>query len=250
MGNILEQGMNSSNSNMVAYGLEGLSNPGPHNIFICYNTFVNKKDKGSFIQVPSSGCDTLWVKNNILSGAKTGGLILGNPTILDSSNNYITDLLSTVKYANSAGFDYHLLPGSPAIDKGVVLQKIVKGHRLQPDKSYTDTCKFSDRSMQGLPDIGCFELINPNSTTKTYRSLEPMRLSVVKNQVIIHNIINKNTKNALVYAATGACIMDIKPSATSPESPLVLNLQHCHPGIYTLVLNTEKGSFVVKVLLE
>ena len=250
MGNILEQGMNSSNSNMVAYGLEGLSIPGPHNIFVCHNTFVNKKDKGSFIQVPATGCDTLCVKNNILSGAKTGGLLLGNPTILDSSNNYITDLLSTVKFANSAGFDYRLLPGSPAVDKGVVLQKTVKGRRLQPDKSYTDTCNFSNRFMQGLPDIGCFEYTNPNAAVKAFHSAEPLRFSVIKNQIIIHDVKNKNTKNALVYTATGACIMDIKPSADNPESPLALNLQHCHPGVYTLLLNTENGSVVVKVVIE
>lgn len=84
-GNIIEQGPNSANSNLFGYGLEGLSNPGPHNVWVANNTFVNKKTTGSFIHV-ATGTDTLLVKNNILVGAKTGGLINGIPGHLDSSN--------------------------------------------------------------------------------------------------------------------------------------------------------------------
>lgn len=38
MGNIIEQGQNSENSNILGYGLEGLSNPAPHNLWIVNNT--------------------------------------------------------------------------------------------------------------------------------------------------------------------------------------------------------------------
>ncbi|MBK6838286.1 MAG: hypothetical protein IPG90_08405 [Bacteroidetes bacterium] len=40
------------------------------------NTFVNKKTTGSFIDI-ASGTNKLFLKNNILAGAKTGGLIPG-----------------------------------------------------------------------------------------------------------------------------------------------------------------------------
>jgi len=65
LGNIIEQGQNSANSGIIGFGLEGLVNPEPHNLWICNNTIVNKKNKGNFINV--AGIDTLFMKNNIIN---------------------------------------------------------------------------------------------------------------------------------------------------------------------------------------
>ena len=51
VGNVIEQNESSVNSNLVGYGLEGLTNKAPHNLWVVNNTFVNRKSKGSFVQV-------------------------------------------------------------------------------------------------------------------------------------------------------------------------------------------------------
>ena len=156
VGNIIEQGPNSANSNILGYGLEGLTNPAPHVLFCCSNSFINKKANGSFIQV-ANGTDTLFVKNNIFAGAKTGGLFIGSPVVLDSSNNAINNSISAFGFADALGYNYHLLPNSICVDQGVNIPVSVYGHALQPVLEYSDTSSFQLRPMDGNLDIGAFE---------------------------------------------------------------------------------------------
>jgi hypothetical protein len=76
MGNIIVQGPNSANTNIIGYGLEGNINKPPHNIWICNNTIVNNMNRGSFVDVENA--DTLLMYNNICVGPKTAGFIIGN----------------------------------------------------------------------------------------------------------------------------------------------------------------------------
>lgn len=250
MGNIIEQGQNSSNSNMVAYGMEGCSNPGPQNIFVCYNTFVNKKDKGSFIQVPVSGCDTLWVKNNILAGAKTGGLILGTPLVMDSSHNYITDFLSDLRFANTAGFDYHLTALSPVINRGAMIQKTVKGRLLQSVKEYKDTCNFKTRSQVGVPDIGAFEYGATNGVKPPLSLDEPLRFSIQENTLRVYLLKNKNVRRACVYTTTGKCVHDAFNSHNTNGKTFELDMKMYPAGVYTVVLELDEGATVFRIVLD
>ncbi len=162
VGNIIEQGPNSANSNLLGYGLEGLTNPAPHALYCVNNTFVNKKSTGSFIQV-ANGTDTLFVKNNIFAGAKTGGLFIGTATVLDSSNNEINNSLSNLGFEDESNFNYHLLTTSVVIDKGINLNKIVHGYSLQTSLEYLDTCNFTIRASHGPIDIGAFEYEMPSA---------------------------------------------------------------------------------------
>lgn len=251
MGNIIEQGQNSINSNMVAYGMEGCSNPGPHNLFVCYNTFVNKKDKGSFIQVPATGCDSLWVKNNILAGAKTGGLILGTPGLLDSSHNYITDFLSDLRFVNTTGFDYRLTPTSPVINKGLVIVKKVKGRALQPSYEYKDTCNYSIRTQQGNPDIGAFEYINNTSCVPGRPTTENIRYSLQNKILVVHSLKNKDIRFASAYCALGKLVFSEISPVGGQNNNYTLNLHHCKQGIYTLVLFQNSGAInIIRVSLD
>ncbi|MBK8723323.1 MAG: hypothetical protein IPL95_13945 [Saprospiraceae bacterium] len=130
VGNIIEQGPSSANSNLLGYGLEGLSNPAPHKIWICNNTFINKKSTGSFIHT-QSGTDTLFVKNNILAGAKTGGLFLGSAAVVDSSNNLVSNNIADFGFVDAAKYNYQLITTSIAKDAGIEVNKSVNGYDLQ-----------------------------------------------------------------------------------------------------------------------
>jgi hypothetical protein len=166
VGNIIEQGPNSANSNLLGYGLEGLSNPAPHVLYCTNNTFINKKTTGSFIQV-ANGTDTLFVKNNIFAGAKTGGLFIGTPVVLDSSNNEINNSIAVIEFVDAPGYDYHLLPSSIMIDAGLEISKNVLGYSLQPEFSYVDTCSFEIRVLNSSVDIGAFEFEFPLATKES-----------------------------------------------------------------------------------
>ncbi len=43
MGNSLMQGPSAPNKNLIGYGLEGLNNGGDHNLYVVFNTLVNKR---------------------------------------------------------------------------------------------------------------------------------------------------------------------------------------------------------------
>ena len=171
VGNVIEQGPNSANSNILGYGLEGLTNNAPHHLFCCNNTFINKKSNGSFIQV-ANGMDTLFVKNNIFAGPKPSGLLVGTPTVLDSSNNAINNDLSVFGLVDVDGYDYHLLSDAPVIDKGVLLTGSILGHPLQPFLEYKDTCSFVSRDVSGTTDIGAYEFAMTLATAeKTFSQI-------------------------------------------------------------------------------
>lgn len=250
MGNILEQGMNSANSNMLAYGLEGFKNPGPHNLIVCFNTFVNKKDKGSFIHIPSSGCDTLFLKNNILAGAKTGGLIIGAAATLDSSNNFITNVISEVQFVNSNTYDYRLNAQSPAVDAGVLLQKTVKGRMLLPVKSYRDTCSAEDRVFYGAPDIGAFEYENPALSQESIETPEPYRLTVFDKQLSILHLQNSAVLDAQVFSISGQKIAEYNRAASDRETDFQLDLSPNPRGYYVLHIKTVTSESVYKFFLD
>lgn len=155
VGNVIEQNESSVNSNLVGYGLEGLTNKAPHNLWVVNNTFVNRKSKGSFVQVHGS-TDTLFVKNNIMVGRKTGGLFIGTPAVLDSGFNVISDDLNAAGFSNVAGNDYHLTSTSVCVNRGT-RDLPMPGYLLLPTKEYTDTADFAERKTFGLLDIGAYE---------------------------------------------------------------------------------------------
>lgn len=156
IGNVIEQGENSANTNLLGYGLEGLTNAAPHNLWIVNNTFINKKNKGSFIHIQAN-TDTLFVKNNIFAGAKTGGLLVGTAKYTDNSDNLIDDNIANIGFIQAEKFDYHLMTSSKARDAGVLINKKIKGYQLQANLMYKDTCQFEKRAYDGKIDIGAFE---------------------------------------------------------------------------------------------
>lgn len=240
MGNVIEQGQNSSNSNLLGYGLEGLINPSPHNLWICNNTFVNKKDKGSFINVPSSGTDTLYIKNNIFGGAKTGGFLIGSPTFLDSSNNLMSNELAEIGFVNESGFDYHLTPTSKAVNNGISISKIVKGHSLIPTEMYKDSSMKEPRPVNGKIDIGAFEYA---STVALIEIKESVKLMLYPNPASTQLNITSNHKikegKILLYNSTGQRVLVVDINGKEAT----LTLQALPDGIYFLFLE-QKGTLI------
>lgn len=238
VGNIIEQGPNSANSNLLGYGLEGLSNPGPHNVWICNNTFVNKKTTGSFIQV-ATGTDTLFVKNNILAGAKTGGLIIGAPTVLDSSHNVIHNQVSAIGFVDAAHYNYHLTANSPAVDAGVSVPAVVRGYALQANQMYVDTCQTESRNLYNQVDVGAFEFAPVSAQEEAVKSAVQ---------------VFPNPSSGMLHVFTGeeqlerACIFDMAGLLLGAFSTNDIHIDDLDSGLYLMTVQTKKGTVALKVM--
>jgi hypothetical protein len=159
LGNVIEQSQNTVNSNLVAYGGEGLTNPGPHHLYVVNNTFINKKNNGSYFVLPATGMDSLVLKNNIFAGSYSSGFKIGVPAIFDSSNNIVSTSISNVRFNNPAAFDYKILNTSAAKDRGITYVKKIFGLDLVPTLIYSNHSNVEPRFLTGTSiDAGAYEV--------------------------------------------------------------------------------------------
>ena len=235
VGNILEQGPNSANSNIFGYGLEGLSNPPPHNVWVTNNTFVNKKTTGNFIQL-ASGTDTLFLKNNIMVGAKTSGLLSGTSMHLDSSHNLIQNAVAGAGFADAVHYNYHLQPGSPAIDQGLVIYQLAGAYSLEATLQYADTAQYSVRPQAGLPDIGAYEY----ETASSVSSVAQPGIGIYPNPCR-HTLYINNASGNVPYRIYTPIGQYVKGGIASGGAIAVGDIP---PGYYLLCTDGAKRAFV------
>jgi hypothetical protein len=153
IGNLIEQGANTGNSTIITYGEEGVPADGRTNeIYVVNNTVVNDLGSGAFVAL--SGSPTARLVNNIFAGR--GNTPVGIPTGAGVTST--TNLFSnSAGLANSAGFDYHLTAGSPAINAGTNPGATPGSVSLVPTSQYVHPTSREDRPVNGAIDIGAYE---------------------------------------------------------------------------------------------
>lgn len=155
IGNIVHQGPNGTNGNMLGYGLEGLTNPTPHELFCVNNTFVNERPAGSFLQFNAS---TGFYKgyNNIFAG--NGNYVSGSfPTALDTLDNWRVTNLNAPGFQNYSLYDYHIFNlSSPAVYTGT-LAGTAYSVNLDPAFEYNLPGNILTRCFANNPTLGAFE---------------------------------------------------------------------------------------------
>ena len=246
MGNVIEQGPNSANNNILGYGLEGLSNPGSQELYFINNTFINKKDRGSFIQVQDN-TDVLMVWNNIMAGITTGGLINGTPALLDTAYNWVNTDLDVFGFADQAHYDYHLLSGSGAIDRGVDSGLQLFGYALSPSLMYQDTCGYDPRIIEGAVDIGAFEYNTPLKTN------DPTNAALViwpnPAQEVIHIQPGTSTEEKLflnIYSSDGRLM--VQEHGTG--SDYTVDVSQWPAGMYVVTLKSRENIRTGRVVVH
>ncbi len=246
VGNIIEQGPLSANSNLLGYGMEGLSNPGPHHLLCFNNTFINKKQTGNFIQV-GNGTDSLVVKNNLFAGARTGGLITGSVGVLDSSHNLVNTSLDVFRFLDFSGYNYHLASDAPARDRGIAVSGSIGGFSLQPAYEYVDTCTYAARPNDGLIDIGAFEY----PTILDVHDLHAIDASIFPNPASHELFIDINSESsgpveALLVSLAGITVLkqSVLPGRNSFDVSTVV------PGLYVLILSDAAGVLSQPVVIQ
>ncbi len=157
IGNIIQQGSNSQNGNIIGYGLEGLANAAPHEIYLINNTLVNERFAGSFLQA-NAGATYLKVYNNVFAGPGTVINYSGPVASLDSLTNKVAGDIAQVGFVNAAAYDYHVSTGSIAVNNGTNPGIAANGLDLNPVFEYLHPASFTNRILQSNIDIGSYEL--------------------------------------------------------------------------------------------
>jgi len=244
MGNIIEKGPNAPNNNSIEFGLEGFVNPGPQNLYMINNTFVNDRSNCGFLDL-ESGTDTLQFINNIVAGPFVIFNIGSAPTVMDSATNWITTDTAAVGLVNPVFYNYRLLASSAAINVGSVAG-YYDTLSLIPDFEYVDSALEEPRVIIGNIDIGAYEYIPPtgiktisanNFSLKVYPTPATIELTVA-----IANPENKPTTLTL-FDITGREIM----SFTTSKSLVDINTNSLAPGIYMLKGVMEDGVVTERV---
>ncbi|MFM9911855.1 MAG: hypothetical protein ACKVOW_21225 [Chitinophagaceae bacterium] len=163
IGNIVHQGTNSLNGNIVGYGLEGLVNTGPHEIYVINNTMVNERFAGSFLHA-NDNTQLVKIYNSIFAGAGSL-LIYGGSNVLDSAGNIAFNNISNANFVNPNAYDFHLNANSLAINIGVDPGNSTNGINLSPAFEYLHIANFSSRTIQGSIDAGSYERSTALATT-------------------------------------------------------------------------------------
>lgn len=153
VGNVIEQGPNTGNGTMLAYGAEGATNPDSR-LTVVNNTFVDDRPRGgTAVAVGASVTAPASVVNNIA---------VGQTVFVDQAAAQLASncLVADARFVDRAAFDYHLLPASPCRDAGTASI----GADL-PTQQYAYDQGLQSRSVVGAaPDAGAFEWGTPAAT--------------------------------------------------------------------------------------
>lgn len=201
MGNVLQQGANVSQRNMLGYGLEG-ANEGPEELYVVNNTFVNDHENvARFIDV---GANTELFKayNNIFAGPHSTDpeqyfVYRSAATVRDISHNLFEQNPVDAGLKDPANIDYHLVQGSEAIGAGTDAGVASNGFGLTPLYEYVHPADGTAREGACNISLGAYE----------YGTNEPPVVSVVADKPVVY----------YGYAPEATAILTA--SATSDRAP-------------------------------
>lgn len=231
MGNVIVQDPLSQNSNLVGYGMEGLNNPNSA-LYITYNTFVNNKTTGSFIQFPNTAA-TIKIWNNIFAGP--GAVISGNTSQLDTLSN-VQASIEAMQFANPGSYDFRIAGDSPAATLALAPGE-VNGLSLTPAFAYEHPAgrqhrpDANDAGAYGIQEIT--EVKTPTGATWT---IFPNPTTGLLHLGGLHQKADCN-----LFNLQGERLMSVSQTQ-------VLDLHQIPPGMYILEVLTDTSRSVLNLV--
>jgi hypothetical protein len=244
IGNLIEQGPNSDNSNIIGYGLEGLSNPAPQSLYLVNNTIVNDKSAGSFINV-QSGTALLKMVNTIFAGP--GTLVSGAAAILDTATNWVSANFSSIGFVNASFYDYQLLPSAKVIGKGSN-PGAAGSYALMPVSEYVHNSNKRNRPINGTIDIGAYEYV-PAMGMNSIVDASP--LTVFPNPVAseLHLSVNSRYPGILTLMnALGQVLFS--GNVRQGDQLLEIPMEHYPAGFYSVRYKSIDETVYKKIIKE
>ncbi|MBL7920832.1 MAG: T9SS type A sorting domain-containing protein [Bacteroidia bacterium] len=227
MGNIIQQGINGTNSGIIGYGLEGLTNSGWHNLYVINNTIVNEKTAGTFISVPNNA-NLLKVYNNIFAGQ--GAVLSGTAIVTDTlANKKYTS--AAANFVNSTTYDYHLVSTCSAINSASPAGTTTTGFNLIPNKEYLHPASQTNKSIQSVLDIGAYEFISPTFIS-VFSSQNELFVFVENDFLKIKT--TETVSSIKVFDINGKLLLDKKSNE-------IISVTSFIKGVYIVSVTTEQG---------
>lgn len=234
MGNSLMQGPMALNNNLVGYGLEGLSNPAPHDFYFIFNTCVNKREASCLFLDVEEGTNEVYIANNVFAG--TGTVISDEFTFY--ANNYENESIDECLFANEGDYDFQLLFESPLIDGGIELSA-----ELTPIFQYKLDLDYDNRITEGVsPDIGAYEFI----PLVSINTVEELVISIYPNPSNGLIQIKSNAQIDVIEVLTinGAILRRF----SHPEQSI--DLSEYESGIYFIRVHSNDEVIVKRLVLR
>lgn len=147
MGNLIQQGPQTDNRTIVAYGAEGYKNL-LNELYFVSNTVVNDDPKGGRFLVIRPGADAVRVINNLFAGP--GELLSGKADARSNLRTTKADLVNPDK------LDYRLKAGGGGIGKGIDAGNAY-GYSLRPTMEYRHPLGNAPRASSGPLDLGAHQ---------------------------------------------------------------------------------------------
>jgi len=158
VGNVIEQGPNSQNGGIIAYGEEGLG-AGPNELNVVNNTIVNDRFGGTFIDARNLPAGfRLVARNDVFAGPGTTIQMDNGAPV--TGGNLVTSV-AAAGFVDAAQYDYHLISRSPAINIGVAPGIDGSGLSLTPVQQYVHPTAAEPRPADARLDAGAFEYVPP-----------------------------------------------------------------------------------------
>ncbi|MBI3258200.1 MAG: T9SS type A sorting domain-containing protein [Ignavibacteriae bacterium] len=248
MGNEIQQGTLTENSNMIGYGLEGLSNPSPHELYIVNNTIVNERSAGSFLSV-KEGAQMIYARNNIFAGV--GTVIVGMASIIDTSHNW-TGSIADANFADSKLYDYHLLKSSPAVNSGEDIAKTVNGIFLVPTNEYRHPRNLKFRIKVGAIDIGAHEnteITGVDESKVLTRSFVYLNSTSDNYTIVIPDELKESPKIE-VSDLNGNLVLSYLNTPDNKGNITIGSSQFLASGMYFIRIFTYKDQLLMKVIID
>lgn len=149
VGNLLQQGPNTDNPALIAYGAEGLTNPSS-TLYVVNNTFVNDRAQGgTFVQISGGATAMATLRNNLFVGP---GTVVSGGTVTQATN--LTT--SAPNFVSIGSFDYRPTSTTPGIDQGSAPGK-AGTFDLAPVYQYVHPSNRELRPVRNAIDIGAYE---------------------------------------------------------------------------------------------
>lgn len=148
IGNVIQQGRNTQNPNILGYGEEGNLNTDSR-LFVVNNTIVNDLGRGTAVMIGSAVTIPATVLNNVSVGSTT---LIGQPGATVRGNC----VTAHPKFVAPSRYDYRLTADSPCIDAGTPPGSS-QGRSLTPTLQYSHPTATRPRISVGRIDAGAFE---------------------------------------------------------------------------------------------